>query len=126
MNNSIQFNDKLDADFKFEVVISSLIEQGHNQELIQIFRDGISRRSISKDIENVYHKYNDKDLIEYLHIHVNREGLYDILPEGLFHRQIYKQGYKDIQADVEKSLNEIKIHREPEFFARPSFFVLPP
>jgi hypothetical protein len=117
----MQFANNSDADFKFEVVISSLIEQGYDPELIHILREGLSRRSVSNDIENVYRKYNNEDFKEYLHIHVNREGLYDILPEGLFHKHTYKRGYKDIRTDVEKALDEIKIHREQEFFARRFF-----
>lgn len=121
MDNSTKLTNTLDTDFKLEVVIASLIEQGYNPELIRILRDGIDRRHVSKDIEKTYEKFNDDDFKKYLHIHVNREGIYDILPEGIFHKQTYKRSYKDIETDVEKALDEIKIHREQEFFARRFF-----
>lgn len=121
MDNSIKLSNTLDTDFKLEVIIATLVEQGYDPELIRILRDGIDRRHISKDIEKVYEKFNDDDLRKYLHIHVNREGIYDILPEGIFHKQTYKRSYKDIETDVEKALEEIKIHREQEFFARRFF-----
>ena len=119
----MQFTNTLDSDFKLEVVVASLIEEGYDPELIQILRDGIERRQVSKDIEEVYTKYNNDDFREYLHIHTNREGVYDILPENIFHKSIYKQTYKDAEYDVEKALDQIKIHREQEFFARRFFQV---
>lgn len=121
MEDSMKFSNTLDTDFKLEVVIASLVKQGYDQELIRILRDGASRRYVSKEIEKVYEKYNDDNFKKYLHIHVNREGIYDILPEGIFHKTTYKRSYKDIQTDVEKALDEIKIHREQEFFARRFF-----
>lgn len=121
MNDSIKFTNNLDSDFKLEVVAASLIEQGHDPELIQILREGIARRFVSKDVEKSDLKYNNDDFRQYLHIHTNREGIYDILPEGIFHKSTYKRSYKDIETDVEKAVNEIKIHREQEFFARRFF-----
>lgn len=123
MENLLPLTNGLEADFKVEVVIASLMEQGVEPELIQILREGIARRAVSKDIEKVYRKYNEDDFKQYLHIHVNRESIYDILPEGIFHKSTYKRNYKDIQTDVEKALDEIKIHREQEFFARRFFHV---
>lgn len=121
MDNSIPFTNTLDTDFKSEVIVASLIEQGCDPELIRIFRDGMDRRAISKDIEKVDQKYNSDDFKQYIHIHVNREGIYDMLPEGIFHRSTYKRSNKDIQTDVEKAIDEIKIHREQEFLARRFF-----
>ena len=123
MNNSLPLPNTLDTDYKFEIVIASLIEHGYDPELIQILREGIARRAVAKDVEKVYEKYNDDDFKKYIHIHVNREGIYDVLPEGLFHKQTYKRSYKDVQTDVEKALDEIRIHREQEFFARRFFRV---
>ncbi len=119
----MQFTNTLDTDYKLEVIVTSLIEEGYDPELIQILRNGIERRQVSKDIEDVYTKFNDDDFRKYLHIHVNREGIYDILPEGIFHKSIYKRAYRDAESDVEKALDQIKIHREQEFFARRFFQV---
>lgn len=123
MDNSNQFTNILDTDFKSEVIITSLIEQGCDPELIQILREGIARRAVSKDVEKVYRKYNDEDFKEYIHVHTNREGIYDMLPEGIFHKSTYKRSYKDVETDTEKALEEIRAHREQEFFARRFFQV---
>lgn len=129
MNNSDKntqspFNlnpNTLDSDYRFEVIAASLIEQGYHPDQIEIVRDGIARRGISKDIESVSLKYAMEELMNYIQINVNREGLYDMLPEGLFHQQTFKRSYKDIETDVEKAVDEIKIHREQEFFTRKFF-----
>lgn len=123
MNRLNHFTNSFDSDFKFEVVVASLIEQGCDPELIRIIRSGIARRAVAKDIERIEEKYNDVDFREYTHIHVNREGIYDILPEGLFHKQIHRQRFRDAQSDTEDAVEQIKIHREQEFFARRFFQV---
>lgn len=110
-----------DTDFTFEVIAASLIEQGVHPDQIEIVRDGIARRGISKDIASVAPRYSVEELMNYIQINVNREGLYDMLPEGLFHKPTFKRSYKDIETDVEKAVDEIKIHREQEFFARKFF-----
>ena len=121
MNKSTYFANSLDTDFKFEVVIASLIEDGCDPELIRILRDGIDRRTVAKEIEKVEEKYNSENFKKYTHVHVNREGMYDILPEGIFHKKIYQQRFRDAESDIEKSVEQIKIHREQEFFARRFF-----
>lgn len=119
MDNSIQFTNTFDTDFKLEVVVSSLVEQGWDPELIRILREGISRRPVSKDVEKVYQEYNQEDFKDYLHIHINREGIYDMLPEGLFHQPLRHRR----NPDKEDLIDEIKIHRQEEFFARRFFQV---
>lgn len=110
-----------DTDYLFEVIVAAMIEQGVAPEEIEIVREGIARRAVSKDIETITCKYSQEELTHYLSVHVNREGAYDMLPEGLFHTATYNRTYKDIASDVEKAQEEIKIHREQEFFARKFF-----
>ncbi|MDL2305077.1 type VI secretion system baseplate subunit TssG [Bacteroides sp. OttesenSCG-928-D19] len=106
-----------DTDYKAEVVAASLIEQGFNPEQIMIVRDGIFRRSISTEVEKVYQEFSNYDLVDYLCIRANKEGMYDMLPQGLFHQPINKYATKD----KEDILEEIRIHRTEEFFARKFF-----
>lgn len=121
MQEDIFSSDKsvnnFDTDYKAEVVAASLIEQGFNSEQIMIIRDGIFRRSISTEVEKVYQKYSNYDLVDYLCIHANKEGMYDMLPQGLFHQPINKYATK-YKEDI---VDEIKIHRTEEFFARKFF-----
>ena len=123
LNPSQQHPNNLDTDFRFEVIAAALLERGYTPEQIRVMREGIDRRGVSKDVEEVYRRYSPEELMDFLYIKVNREGLYDMLPEGLFHKSMYKRSYKDIDTDTEKALDEIKIHREQEFFARKFFHI---
>lgn len=111
-----QVNDT-ESDFKSEVVAAELIEQGYNPDQILIVREGDARRGFSKDIEKIYMQFSQQDLRDYLYISTNKAGIYDILPEGLFHQPIQK----GLQKDKEDILEEIKVHRNEEFFARKFF-----
>ena len=119
LKESQKLPNDLETDFRTEVVIAALIEQGHDPEQIRVVRDGLARRGISKDVEEVYRQYSPEDLTDYLYIKVNREGLYDMLPEGLFHQPIRKR----LNPDKEDLMDEIKIHRQEEFFARKFFHI---
>lgn len=110
-----------ETDYLAEVIAAALIEQGYDPEQVVIVREGIARRGVSTEIEKVYEQYSPDDLMDYIYIKANKEGVYDMLPQGLFHEPTYKRTYKDIATDVEKALDEIKIHRTQEFFARKFF-----
>jgi len=107
-----------DTDFKPEVIAASLIEQGYNPEQIQIVREGYARRGFSKEIEAVEMKYSLHNQMNALRIKINRESMYDMLPQGLFHQPLFRgkpnKGMEDI-------LQEMAYHRREEFFARKFF-----
>ena len=48
---------------------------------------------------------------------MNRRSIYDALPEGIFHKNLHQSG----KVSKEQVLDEIRIHREEEFFARRFF-----
>lgn len=106
-----------ESDYKAEVVAAELIEQEYDPDQILIVREGDSRRGYAKDIEKIYLQFSQQDLRDYLYIATNKAGIYDILPEGLFHQPIHRK----LGADKEDVLEEIKIHRNEEFFARKFF-----
>jgi len=86
--------------------------------MISIIREGAFRRGFSGDIEEIKSEYASYDLQEHLYIHTNREGVYDMLPQGIFHHPSYS---KKADKDKDEALDEIKIRREEEFFARRFF-----
>ncbi|MCX6223465.1 MAG: hypothetical protein NTV01_01700 [Bacteroidia bacterium] len=71
-------------DIKAEIVIADLLENGLNPQDYLVFSDGLFRRRFKKDVTH-------SDLIELnngheiLGIHITREGIYDSLPEAIFH-----------------------------------------
>ena len=107
----------IDSDYKSELVAASLVEQGYDIDRIIITREGAARRGFAKDIENIHIQFSQHDLLDYLYINANKEGIYDILPEGLFHQSTHTKKNKD-KEDV---LDDIKLHRQKEFFARMFF-----
>ena len=107
----------IESDYKAELVAANLVEQKYNLDRIIIIREGAARRGVAKDIEDINIQFSQNDLLDYLYIKTNKEGIYDILPEGLFH----KSGYTKKNKDKEDVLDDIKLHRQKEFFARMFF-----
>lgn len=107
----------LQTDFRAEVIAANLVEQGYDWSKILLSREGAAKRLYAKDIEEIQLQFSQYELSDYLLIKTNKEGIYDILPEGLFHQNIKTRHTKD----KEDILEEIRIHREEEFFARKFF-----
>lgn len=76
----------LDTDFRAEVIVAGLTAKGHEEDHIAIVRQRGNMRDVSKDIYKTGYVYSDYELMEYLYIYTNREGIYDSLPEGIFHQ----------------------------------------
>ncbi len=107
-------------DFCAETLLALLMEE----ELITwddfIIRtpQGAFQRSYRKDIVGI--RTLQKEQKESTYIDLSRDGLYDILPEGLFHQtQIDKR-----VISTEDSVAEIKRHRQEEKQARKFFLPL--
>jgi hypothetical protein len=75
-------------------------------------------RGVVKDIHKIETEYADLgfDPVEYLCIYTNRDGIYDSLPEGLFHQSNNRK-----QKSKEDILHEIKTQKEEELSARKYF-----
>jgi hypothetical protein len=106
-----------ESDFKAEVIAAGLIERGYDPSKILLVREGAGRRGFAKDIEEIGLQFSEYDLSDYLHIKTNREGIYDILPEGIFHRSVNRK----LNPDREDMIDEVRIHNAEEFFARKFF-----
>ncbi len=76
-------------DIRAEVIAADLIENGLNPAEVIIIPDGSFRRKYSTDIvkAEVISSNNGQEI---LGIHVSRDGLYDTLPEAVFHDQSNK------------------------------------
>jgi len=109
----------LDTDFRAEALAAGWIEEGYDGEKIHIIRQGSARRGFAKDIEEINLYFSEYDLKDYLQIKTNRDSIYDILPEGIFHQPIQKR----FNRDSEEIIDEIKRHRLEEFYARKFFQV---
>lgn len=112
---------QLKLDLYVEVVITSLIEQGKvDPAKLYIKPKGTFSRSHQHDlakIEVIEDKLTEQSAV---YLSINREGLYDMLPEGMFHTNTPKTRH----IDTEESVRELKIHRNEEKSARKFFLPL--
>ena len=72
------------SDIKAEVLMADLIENGLTDSDFLIYFASLFKRGFSKDILRA-DKVLLNDTHESLAVYVARDGLYDLLPEGLFH-----------------------------------------
>jgi len=80
----IQIINNYPSDIKAEVLMADLIENGFSQNDFLIYFDSLFKRGYSKDILKAG-KVIINDMQESLAVYLARDGLYDLLPEGLFH-----------------------------------------
>jgi type VI secretion system protein ImpH len=108
----------IDTDFKAAAVVAELIEAGLAQpDQVVILPKGDRQRPYAKEIADIttYESvYRGREMIN---VQINREGLYDMLPEGLFHRP----PASSLMIAEEDMIKDIKQRREEEKQAR-NFF----
>ena len=111
----------MDTDFKAELYGALLSEAGFDTAQIMMVRDGNNLSNVSKDIRSVKHR-NHAGMAEgaYIELKTNRRGIYDSLPEGLFHEALFPGKVKDLGLILE----EMQQHRNEEFFIRRFFSLL--
>jgi type VI secretion system protein ImpH len=88
MNNTDTLNNlfsMLDNDFRAEVIAAEMVEAGLDAERILILMLGPLKRPFSKDVQSVSEELSEYDHKEYSLVKTPKEGIYDMLPEGLFH-----------------------------------------
>ncbi len=106
------------ADIKAEVVVSELHDNGFLPSEILTHHIGGFLRSVRKDIQEVSYPENmlPEESLEVV-LELSRDGLYDGLPEGLFHQPSVRSRSAK-RGDV---MDELKKHRVEEGFARKFF-----
>lgn len=111
----------IETDFKAELYGALLAEAGFDPARIMMVRDGNNLSNVSKDIRSVKHR-NLAGLAEdsCIELKTNRRGIYDSLPEGLFHDALFPGKAKNL----ELILQEMRQHRNEEFFIRRFFSML--
>jgi type VI secretion system protein ImpH len=106
-----------DNDFKAEVMAAEMIEQGVDADRILMLMLGAMKRPFSKDVAMIEEELSDYDHKEYYLVKTPREGIYDMLPEGLFHHPTMHDSGK-----TEKEIiKNMKLRQEEEQRARKFF-----
>ncbi len=102
-------------DYKANVIAAELVDHGLPADDIFFRNVSIFRRFISKDVNSISWADRDNENEEdQLVFELNREGLYDMLPEGVVHAKGRRSAANDGQ-------NEFLIHRKQEEHARKFF-----
>ncbi|TDO24916.1 type VI secretion system baseplate subunit TssG [Pedobacter duraquae] len=115
MKKETLINNELFTDYKAVARAADLIERGIiDPERIEIVPTGAQKRAYAKDIEQVVQYHSDYRRQDRIRIEVNREGLYDMLPEGLFHRP--PRGSSGM--DEDGMIKDVRERREEEKKAR--------
>lgn len=78
--------NSVESDYKGEVVAAGIIESGSDIEQVYISRLGNASRGYSKDIEYIETGISGQGTSTHAGIFINRPGIYDSLPEGIFHK----------------------------------------
>lgn len=110
----------MDTDFKAELYGALLAEAGFDTTQIRMARDDNNLSHISKDIRSVKHRNLPGMADSCIEVKTNRRGIYDSLPEGLFHEALFPGKVKDLGLILE----EMQRHRNEEFFIRRFFSLL--
>jgi type VI secretion system protein ImpH len=106
-----------DSDYKAEVVAAEMVENGVPVDQIFIVMLGAMKRTYRKDVETVDEEIANYDHKEYHLIKTHKEGIYDMLPEGVFHSPA---SYKSSKTEKE-IIASIKTRRIEERDARRFF-----
>lgn len=105
-------------DIRAEVMVAELLEKHFAQHEVMTHHVGNFLRPVRKDIESVTFRENTlPDEAEEIVLELSRDGIYDSLPEGLFHQPSLRVRSSK-RDDV---MDQLKKHREEEKFARKYF-----
>ena len=109
----------MQSDIRLEVILADMIAESLHLDDVVIVSNSLFRRNYHYDIENTGGTDYGVTKKKKLCFVVNREGIYDLLPEDLFHQVADTQ--KD--TDIEITIREIKVQNELEKQSR--LFFLP-
>ncbi|GEN74202.1 hypothetical protein CLA01_42740 [Chryseobacterium lathyri] len=118
-NNIVDmYYNKLQTDFKAEAVAVNLLKYQRAVSNIFIERIGINDRAYLKDIKSISSSYLGFDE-EVFTIETYREGIYDYLPEGLFHPPSLGASRKNVDSVVREIRKQKKVEEDARKFFRP-------
>jgi len=111
-----QIKKQFREDYRVEVIVAILMASGLDADFF-FHPKGNFSRSYRKDILDEYHEYDESDEPSSIHWEISRDGLYDSLPESLFH-QSKRNPFRNTQEMIDlyrRQQNEEKNARN--FFA---------
>lgn len=118
MKQTLHLKNDLNTDFKAITKAAELIENGDFEpDQIAVLPIGGRQSAYAKDVGNYSFYYSDSKRKDCLVIELNREGLYDMLPEGLFHQPpTGSSGFSE-----QEMIEDVQVRRAEEKDARKFF-----
>lgn len=118
MKQTIVLKNELNTDFKAITKAAELIENGSfESDQVAVIPVGGRQSAYAKDIIGHLFYYSESKRKDCIQIEVNREGLYDALPEGLFHQPpTGSSGFSEQQM-----VEDVQLRRAEEKDARKFF-----
>jgi hypothetical protein len=107
MNELLQ---QIQTDIRLEVILAELIEDGLGQDEFTVVSSSLFKRNYHRDIEKTEETIYGPAKKKRLSFIVNREGIYDLLPQDLFHQP---SDFTD-SSNTERIIQEIQIQNELE------------
>ena len=105
----------LKTDLRAEIIVEGLIENGliNNDWIVTV--DGLFKRGYAKDLTSTENlEFDNQKMINF---HLSRDGIYDSLPEGLFHPISDKATFNGHEMAVESRKERKREHEIRKFFA---------
>lgn len=119
MNADIKY-EELNTDIRAEALASYFMEDGMDVDNVIIEPVGNFQRPYRKDILSIGRKPEKPELPDSVFIEISRNGLYDLLPEGLFHQPPSGKS----RTTVPEIIDEIRKTRKEEESAREFFLAI--
>lgn len=108
----------MDIDFKASTIVAEWLENRKTEkDLVSILPLGAQRSAYAGDVDSYSAYYADSLQRDVTVVGQNREGLYDMLPEGLFHvTPIRSAGLNEVEM-----ISDVQLRRREEREARQFF-----
>jgi hypothetical protein len=117
MNTEKEYDSKLHGFLRPESFCAEMIKNGFSFDLIKLISDSNFKKSFRNEIEDISFAYNEHTRLTEMELLVNRDGIYDRLPEGIFHQT---RGNSKTNTTREMT-EEFRRFREEEKLARKFF-----
>lgn len=110
--------NQLQTDFRVEAVAANILKYYNPEANILIKRIGLNDRAYLKDIKGITSSFYDLDE-ENIIIETYREGIYDYMPEGIFHPPSLGISSKNVDSVVKEMRKQKLVEEEARNFFQP-------
>ncbi|MBD2701057.1 hypothetical protein IC229_10460 [Spirosoma sp. BT702] len=117
LNNYAERLKHLPFDLRAEVMLADMLDDGISFDELILNPIGPHKRAFGRDIDSTEWIESQRKAQRWLQINLNRSGLYDLLPEGVFHQPTTGKTL----TDKEEVLREMDIQRQREEASRRFF-----